>query len=613
MEPISPFHIFTREQRNILFESQEFINQEGHTDTGAVQLEIKKKWEEMSEEEKKIYEEKAEKEREIYMKEVEEKNSTTEENKLTVRKDVDIDNEIGKPDEEGKYDFTKISNKKKFPRLHHQGDIRSRIFANKVMNLDKIKYFGFDMDYTLCEYTDEYEELCFRMAKERLVHERGYPKEILQLSYKPELGQRGLFLDKKFGHMLKIDNFGYILAATHGMHKLKKHEIRKFYPQKIINDDLIGKRYHTFTSPFGKPEISLYSLIVHYFESRKMRIASHDDFGALIAQDSSSDDEEEVEEVIEPSAEENEANISYWSLFDDVRDVCHKMHIDGTLKSETVEEIEKYVHRSEDLALLFDRMRDQNKKIFLLTNSGHGYTESIMEYLLGSYLTDKYASWRDYFDIIITNAAKPKFFQQGSILREVDNQGRLKWSAKPKEFKRGVVYTGGSFSLFRTLTKTMGSEVLYVGDNIWGDIIFSRKSKCYWRTMFIVRELDVEQNKWNANQQKYNYLENLKYLRTKSFSGMTSSDKVMPNYKELKKKISQCTQEWDNEFNPYYGSLFRTNGKQSHFAHQTQRYSDIYTSRVTNLINYPLFYVFGSFGKRIPHELEQYGGENQKK
>lgn len=512
--------------------------------------------------------------------------------------------DIQTPQQETDFNF-QVTQANRLPHLHHQRDISARIFANNVLNLEKIKYFGFDMDYTLCEYKQHaYEELCFEMAKKNLVNNLGYPKEILDLKYDTKLGQRGLFLDKKYGHMLKIDNFGYILSAVHGVNKLTKKEVKKYYSQRMINDDLLGSRYHTFTSPFGVPEIALYNLLVNYFESTKMRISSSEDFSKLINNDSDDDDDEEA--VLPANVDEEEANISYWSLFDDLREVCHRMHIDGSLKAATVEDLDKYVVKSKDLALLFDRMRKQNRKIFLLTNSGHEYTESIMSYLLDGYLPEEYPCWKDYFDIIITNGAKPKFFQQGTILREVDTDGRLKWSSKPKEFKRGVVYTGGSFKLFRKLTRTLGSEVLYVGDNIWGDIIFSKKQKCFWRTMFIVRELDEEQNKWNSSQDKYDYLENLKYLRTKAFADMTSGDEIPPKITALKKKIRECVQEWDDHFNPYFGSLFRTRGKQSHFAHQTHRYSDIYTSRVTNLINYPLFYVFGSFGKRSPHEREQY-------
>ncbi|OON22481.1 hypothetical protein X801_01617 [Opisthorchis viverrini] len=61
----------------------------------------------------------------------------------------------------------------------------STIFVNRSLQLDKIKFFGFDMDYTLAEYkSPDYEELAFDTLKERLVHV-GYPEEILSFKYEP--------------------------------------------------------------------------------------------------------------------------------------------------------------------------------------------------------------------------------------------------------------------------------------------------------------------------------------------------------------------------------------------------------------------------------------------
>ncbi len=47
----------------------------------------------------------------------------------------------------------------------------------------------------------------------------------------------GLWYDKKFGHLLKIDAYGNILVCVHGFHFLKSTEIRKYYPNKFINFD----------------------------------------------------------------------------------------------------------------------------------------------------------------------------------------------------------------------------------------------------------------------------------------------------------------------------------------------------------------------------------------
>ena len=37
--------------------------------------------------------------------------------------------------------------------------ISERVFANKNLNFEEIKAVGFDMDYTIAQYTDEYYKL----------------------------------------------------------------------------------------------------------------------------------------------------------------------------------------------------------------------------------------------------------------------------------------------------------------------------------------------------------------------------------------------------------------------------------------------------------------------
>jgi 5'-nucleotidase len=36
--------------------------------------------------------------------------------------------------------------------MEHQDDPACRIFVNRSLTLEKIKFYGFDMDYTLAEY-----------------------------------------------------------------------------------------------------------------------------------------------------------------------------------------------------------------------------------------------------------------------------------------------------------------------------------------------------------------------------------------------------------------------------------------------------------------------------
>jgi hypothetical protein len=57
------------------------------------------------------------------------------------------------------------------------------IFVNRSLQLDRIKFYGFDMDYTLALYkSPEFEELTFQQVLESLI-ELGYPEQIRDFVY----------------------------------------------------------------------------------------------------------------------------------------------------------------------------------------------------------------------------------------------------------------------------------------------------------------------------------------------------------------------------------------------------------------------------------------------
>ncbi|GFS05680.1 cytosolic purine 5'-nucleotidase [Elysia marginata] len=66
----------------------------------------------------------------------------------------------------------------------------------------------------------EYETLGFDLLKVKLV-EMGYPKEIGDFEYDPTFPIRGLWFDKHFGTLLKVDGFGNILVCVRGFHFMR--------------------------------------------------------------------------------------------------------------------------------------------------------------------------------------------------------------------------------------------------------------------------------------------------------------------------------------------------------------------------------------------------------
>ncbi len=255
----------------------------------------------------------------------------------------------------------------------------------------------------------------------------------------------------------------------------------------------------------------------------------------------------------------------------------------------------KYIHKAPQLAVLLDRLRKANVKSFLLTNSDFQYSKVVMNYLLGE-------EWKQGFDYIIVSAAKPTFFREGSQLREVDlATGNLRIGKEPKELVKGQVYSGGSIELFEKLTGARGDKVLYVGDHIFSDVVVS-KQRHFWRTLLVVREMEHEIARDNEARALKLHLRNLEVIRRETHRGLDSTATVRPDMRTIQNDLKATHKKIDALFNVYWGSMFRSGTKHSHFSIVMLRYADLYTSHFGNLVNYPLFYLFSSVAEPLPHE-----------
>jgi 5'-nucleotidase len=67
--------------------------------------------------------------------------------------------------------------------------------------------------------------------------------------------------------------------------------------------------------------------------------------------------------------------ISFKAIFQDVKTAVNYIHEHGDLKKLTVENLDEYVVRDSRLPILLNRIRENNAKVFLLTNSGYDYTD----------------------------------------------------------------------------------------------------------------------------------------------------------------------------------------------------------------------------------------------
>ncbi|GLH12166.1 Cytosolic purine 5-nucleotidase isoform x3, partial [Gryllus bimaculatus] len=138
-----------------------------------------------------------------------------------------------------------------------------RVFVNRSLHLENIKFYGFDMDYTLAEYkSPQYERLGFNLVKERLVS-LGYPVEIREFVYDPSFPVRGLWFDSLYGNLLKVDAYGNILVCVHGFEFLKQSQVYELYPNKFLQLD--ESRVYVLNTLFNLPETYLLACLVDFF------------------------------------------------------------------------------------------------------------------------------------------------------------------------------------------------------------------------------------------------------------------------------------------------------------------------------------------------------------
>jgi len=460
-----------------------------------------------------------------------------------------------------------------------------RVFVNRDLRMSSIEWIGFDMDYTLAIYDPEQvDRLSIRLTVERLL-EAGYPGYLGQLAYDTRFPIRGLLIDKRHGHVLKMNRHKVVYRGYHGFRRLQRNQLLELYHHKRIRPHTT--RYHWIDTLFSLGEATTYAAIVDALEARGGRV-------------------------------------DYAQLFADVRSAADAAHHDGAVHASVLADPPRFIHRDPMLARTLHKLRSAGKRLFLLTNSAWPYTNEVMAYLLEGALPE-YPSWKRYFDVVITSAQKPGWFQDGQLLRECDGAAPRGLGGAPE---RGRFYEGGNLLDFERRFGLQGSSVLYVGDHIYGDILRSKKESS-WRTAMIIQELDAEiaaHESCAAQIQRQRELEDLRNqledelrllqaahkaqprasrappVRTEKERLRRSIETVRGELRKLDAEHSGLGERIDQVFHPYWGSLLKEQGEMSSFGLQVATYADIYTRSVSCLLAYSPQQFFRSPHDQMPHE-----------
>ncbi|XP_074546483.1 5'-nucleotidase, cytosolic II, like 1 [Halichoeres trimaculatus] len=452
-----------------------------------------------------------------------------------------------------------------------------KVFVNRSLTLENIKCYGFDMDYTMAMYkSPDYESLGFEMIRDKMVS-NGYPHEILRYTYDPSFPTRGLVIDSMYGNLLKVDSNGNILLCSHGFRFLHGEDIHRYYPNKFIQRDDTD-RFHILNTLFNLSETYLYTCLVDFFTrcSRYTSLLKGFQHGDLF--------------------------MSFRSMYQDVRDAMDFIHDTGALKNRTIKNLEKYVFKDPKLPLLLTRIKN-GAKVFLATNSDFNYTNAIMTYLLQSNVKggNPQDQWRSYFDLIVVDTRKPQFFAEGTVLRQVDTDtGKLRIGTYTGDLKHGTVYSGGSSDIVCDLLGVKGKDILYVGDHIFGDILKSKKRQG-WKTFLVVPELDRELRVWEERKHIFEEMKHLDIILAEIYQHQENNNLKRYDIGSIQTRMKVLTYRMDMSYGQM-GSLLRSGARQTLFASQLVRYADLYSSACTNLLQYPINYLFVAPPVLLPHE-----------
>lgn len=493
----------------------------------------------------------------------------------------------------------------------------TRVFASGDLDMRSVKLVGFDMDYTLAIYHKApMEQLQYDLTLKRMVAHLGYPKEVLRLKYDPSFIIRGLTVDKRNGCLIKLDSQGRVTACYRGRESVPREEFEPRY--RNIGSQLSSEDFASLDTLFAMPEACLYANLIEHF----MRAHAA---------------EESVAPLMLRTDHEtrNRGPIDTWKLASDVRQSIDDIHRDGSLKAVIMDDLEKYIVVDDELPITLHKLRSSGKRLFVLTNSYWPYTQAVMSFMLNDRLKE-YPNWRGYFDIVLVGGRKPGFFAAREPFLEVAHGEETLVApveSSSGSFDRSRVYQGGNMETFEKRAGAFGSEILYVGDHIFGDILRSKKDSG-WRTCLIVEELEAEIRCVEDAKQKVEELAHIdeerhltadriaeqrgvydrldRQIAQKAFASAESEKLAIQSLKRLRKELDIAKRTLrqmdaqvhdlhdviDATFNPYWGRLLKTRNELSRFGAQIRRYADVYTSKVSNFLRYSPMHLF-----RAPRDL----------
>ncbi len=462
-----------------------------------------------------------------------------------------------------------------------------KVFVNRTLNLRKIKYIGLDMDHTLVRYNSHaFEKLAHESMLKKLVEQKNYPTSILNLEFDFNLAIRGLVIDRKRGNLLKVSRHGAIRASFHGTQPIEFHTQQSDY-KSIYIDLSESNKYSAIDTTFSISIATLFAQLVDEKDQNKDLLPDYD------------------------------------TIAGDLMFVLDQSHRDGSLKDVVAKNLDHYIIKDAEVVAGLERFKKHDKKIFILTNSDYSYTKMLLDFAVNPFLK-QHESWMDLFEIVVTNAQKPRFFFDNLRFLKI-NPVDGSMTNHDGKLTHGI-YQGGGAAKFTADLGVEGDDILYIGDHIYGDILRLKKD-CNWRTALVVEELETEIENAKKAHPYFDEITDLMLAKEpfeqelvdqvskKIEFGRLKNDKKIPapnestiselqnKISDLDKQISPLIKKQQSMFNHNWGEVFRAGNEESYFASQVDRFACIYMARLQDLLELSPRTYFRAARRPLAHEI----------
>ena len=511
------------------------------------------------------------------------------------------------------------------------------------------------MDYTVVHYKwRKWEAEAYECAKDVL---KGFGFPVSDLSFDdPELVCRGLVIDKERGNFLKIDRHGFVRRAMHGSKRLQEAEIDEFYGRSIV--DLREKsRYDFLNTLFSVSEGVLYSQLVQKFDSGSLFTEARDPFDASKCATyadlhravskalgrAHTNQSSRLKEVIaaDPEAFTQRDAPKLRATLRDQRSAGKKLALITNAGYAYTDIMMEFVLGDPNWRSFFDVVFVSARKPDFFTTEPRPCYELILNDDYDDDVSDHTfaGGGLDDFDYGERSSIGPTFV---STVATKPQRRRRPHPSTHRPLCRettlcgeGGVYSGGSARLVEKLFGVSANDVLYVGDHIFYDAN-AVKASMRWRTMLVVQELEPEILAANGERDHRRKLDALLIRKDELAARLNGLRCHLRRYEDrvhltddalvvdehsasvcrrhmaylvramdhLEDDIAPAVRSEGESFNTYWGFISRAGYDKSSFQRQIEKYADIYTARVTNLLPYTPYHYFRAFQPPLAHDVE---------